>query len=101
MAATVPPTDEELDALILVRLRLIGIDLSVLPADDPNAPADQRRVLSSTRSILRTTVPTISDYLPDVQLHAPAMYPAALTKWTEEEGGRKSLSERRRALGWD
>ena len=46
-------------------------------------------------------MPTISDYLPDVQVHAPAMYPAALTKWTEEEDDRKSLSERRRALGWD
>ncbi len=100
MAMTEPPTDEELDALILVRLRLIGIDLSVLPADDPDAPADQRRVLSSTRGILRSTVPVISDYLPDVQEHAPAMYPAALTEWTEEDGGRKSLRERRRALGF-
>ena len=101
MATTVPPTDEELDALILVRLRLIGIDLSVLPADDPSAPADQRRVLSSTRGILRNTVPTISDYLPDVQVHAPAMYPAALPAWTEEKDGRKSLRDRRRPLGWD
>ena len=41
-----PPTDAELDALILARLALVGIDLEQLPLSDPSAPADQTRVMS-------------------------------------------------------
>ncbi len=84
MAATVPPTDAELDAWIQARLQLIGIDLTQLPLNDPAAPADQTRVLASLRSFLRTTPPVISAYSPDVQEHPPVLYPAPLTAWTKE-----------------
>lgn len=98
--ATTPPTDAELDAYILTRLRLIGIDISVLPVNDPSAPADQTRVISSTRNILRNTVPAISNYVANVQEVPPALYPAPLTEWTKEPGTRKSLDDRRRELGF-
>jgi len=80
----VDPTDEELNTFILSRLALIGVDLSVLPDDDPSAPADRRSVLASVRSFLRNTPPTISDYEIDTQDHPPALYPAELTAWTQE-----------------
>ena len=85
MATTTPPTDAELDAWIDARLRLIGIDLTQLPDNDPGAPADQTRVRASLRTFLRTTVPVISDYAPDVQRHPPVLYPAPFTAWTEED----------------
>lgn len=72
------PTDAELDAYILTRLKTIGIDLSVLPEDDSSAPADRRRILASARRMLRTTIPAISDFVVDPQEFPPAMYPAAL-----------------------
>ena len=71
-------TDAELDAYILTRLRSLGVDLSVLPEDDPDAPADQRRILMGARRFLRSTPPAIMAFDPDVQVVAPVMYPAAL-----------------------
>lgn len=79
------PTDEELNTFILSRLALIGVDLSVLPEDDPSAPADRQGVLASVRSFLRTTPPTISDHPLDTQAVPPVLYPAELTAWTQEE----------------
>ena len=74
-----PPdlTDEELDAYILTRLRSVGVDLSVLPEDDPDAPADRRRILESARRFLRSTPPALLDLEIPVQEVPPAMYPAA------------------------
>jgi hypothetical protein len=77
-----PPTDAELDALILARLALVGIDLEQLPLSDPSAPADQTRVMSSLRSFLRSTPPVISAYSPSVQDHPPVVYPAPFSAWT-------------------
>jgi hypothetical protein len=74
-------TDEELNAYILTRLRLIGVDIGVLPEDDADAPADQRRVLASARNLLRNTVPVISDFVIDVQEVPPMLYPAGFTSW--------------------
>ncbi|HKJ02954.1 MAG TPA: hypothetical protein VJ997_10880 [Longimicrobiales bacterium] len=71
-------TDEELDAYIRTRLRQAGVDIGVLPADDPDAPADQRGILEGARRFLRSTPPAILGFEPDVQLVAPALYPAAL-----------------------
>ena len=85
MATTIPPTDAELDAWIHARLRLIGIDLTQLPADDPAAPADQTRVLASLRGFLRTTVPVVSGFAPDVQRHPPVLYPAPFAAWTGDD----------------
>jgi hypothetical protein len=75
------PTDAELDAYILTRLRLIGVDLSALPEDDASAPADQRRILASARTLLRNTVPVISAFTMDVQEVPPMLYPAGFTSW--------------------
>jgi hypothetical protein len=72
-------SDEELDVYILTRLKILGIDLSVLPLDDRDSPADQRRILNSARNILKNTVPVISGYDMDVQEVPPVMYPAALS----------------------
>jgi hypothetical protein len=71
-------SDEELDAYVLTRLRLAGVDLGVLPVDDPDAPADQLRILSGARRFLRGTPPEILGLEMDVQAVAPVMYPAAL-----------------------
>lgn len=70
--------DEDLDRLILTRLTLLGVDLSVLPEDDPDAPADQRRILASARRFLRSTPQALADFPMDPQEVAPIMYPAAL-----------------------
>lgn len=51
--------DEALDRWILTRLTLTGVDLGVLPEDDPGAPADQVRILRSARSFLRSTLPVL------------------------------------------
>lgn len=79
-----PPTDAELDVHIRARLQALGIDLSVLPADDPDAPADQARVLASARAILRETVPAIVAWQVDAQAVPPVLYPAQWTAWTAE-----------------
>lgn len=72
-------TDAELDAFIHARLEAAGVDLSVLPEDDPDAPADQKRILEGARRFLRSTPPVILGFEPDVQEVAPSMYPAALS----------------------
>ncbi len=71
-------TDEELDRYVLVRMRLAGIDLSVLPEDDPSAPADRTRILRSARSFLRGTVTALAERELDPQAFPPMVYPAAL-----------------------
>jgi len=71
-------TDEELDAYILTRLRSLGVDLGVLPEDEPDAPADRRRILTGARRFLRSTPQAILAWEPDPQAVAPAMYPASL-----------------------
>lgn len=76
------PTDEELDRFILLRLRQLGIDLSVLPEDDADAPADRRRILRSARRFLRNTPPDILAFEMDAQAVAPAMYPAETARRT-------------------
>lgn len=70
-------SDEELDILILTRLKLLGVDLSVLPEDDRDAPADRRRILASARRFLRSTPAAIADFQMDPQDVPPVMYPAA------------------------
>lgn len=76
------PTDEELDAWITARLELAGVDLGVLPEDDPEAPADRRRILASARRFLRRTPPAILALEMDVQDVPPSMYPAELAART-------------------
>ncbi len=75
--------DEELDRWILTRLAMVGVDLGVLPEDDPDAPADQRRVLVSLRQILRERMPVVSDYPLDPMQFPPVLYPAHLPEVRE------------------
>lgn len=78
--------DEELDAYILTRLKSLGVDLGVLPEDEPDAPADRRRVLLGARRFLRSTPQAILAWEPDPQRVAPAMYPASLAPALRERG---------------
>lgn len=76
-------TDAELDVYIFARLRLAGIDLSVLPEDDAAAPADQRRILESARRFLRATPAAIRDFEIDPQEVPPVFYPGGFSAWTD------------------
>ncbi|GGK64078.1 hypothetical protein Sme01_26000 [Sphaerisporangium melleum] len=97
----VPPTDAELNSLIIARLASLGIDLSQLPAgtaSDPETGSPGRdAVLASLRSFMRGTVARIAAYqLPPPsgtvpvdpaaaaalsQQRAPMMYPSISTEW--------------------
>lgn len=79
-------TDDELDAYILARLRMAGVDLGVLPESDPSAPADRKRILSSARGFLRTTPSAILAFEPKVQSVPPTLYPAARSVAVRKEG---------------
>lgn len=70
--------DEDLDRYILTRLAMAGVDLSVLPDDDPSAPADRLRILRSARAFLRDAIPSISALRLDPEAAPPEFYPAAL-----------------------
>ena len=71
-------SDEELNSYISTRLKILGVDLSVLPEDDEDAPADQKRIMESARQFLRNTPRAIIEYYMDPQEVPPEMYPAAL-----------------------
>ncbi|QKE00270.1 hypothetical protein [Nocardioides marmotae] len=87
MAAPTPPDDAALNTYILTRYALMGIDISVLPADDPTAVMDQRRVLEDARRTVRDDV-VAANFPLDPQFHAPALYPAPfLEAWTEDSRG--------------
>jgi hypothetical protein len=77
------PTDEELDRYIRTRYALLGVDISVLPVDEPDAPMDQVRLLANGRSILRQEV-VAADFEMDPQLHLPVPFPSPLLAWTGE-----------------
>lgn len=81
-----PLTDAELDAYILARLKLAGIDLSVLPEDDARAPADQRRILASARRFLRSTPAAVRKFALDPQELPPILYPGRFGTWPGGEG---------------
>lgn len=81
-------SDDELDRYILTRLRLAGVDLGVLPEDDPDAPADRKRILAGARRFLRSTPAAILDFEMDDQEVAPMMYPAALAPDRTVDGRR-------------
>ena len=81
MAIPPPPTDAELDVYIRTRFALIGIDISVLPENDPTAPMDQARVMANARSTLRGEV-AYANYVPDQQGHLAVLYPSPMSVWT-------------------
>ena len=77
------PTDEELDAYILTRYALLGIDISVLPEADEDAPMDQERLLANGRSILRQDAEA-ADFEIDPQFNLPVASPAPASVWSGE-----------------
>lgn len=79
--AVSPPTDEELNAYIKIRYALLGIDISVLPENDPVAPMDQARVLTAARSTIRQDA-EIAAYPIDQQADLATFYPVQLAQWT-------------------
>ncbi|HMG45104.1 MAG TPA: hypothetical protein VK611_27480 [Acidimicrobiales bacterium] len=81
--AVSPPTDTELDALAKTYWALLGIDISVLPVDDPAAVVDQTRCLSSARSTLRGEVDITEFAGLDAQADVAVLYPAPFAEWTE------------------
>lgn len=79
-------SDAELDAYVLTRLRELGIDLRVLPEDDPDAPADRTRILASARRFLRSTPKVVREFAIDPQEVPPVLYPAEFEGRTRETG---------------
>jgi len=67
--------DEELDRYVLTRLAIVGVDLSVLPEDDPEASVDRVRILRSARAFLRSTVSPLSGFELDPDTALPSLYP--------------------------
>jgi hypothetical protein len=86
IVAVTPPTDAELDALARTYWALLGIDISVLPENDPAAVVDQARCLSSARSTLRSEVEITQFTGLDDQADIAVLYPAPFAEWTEGEG---------------
>jgi hypothetical protein len=86
--AAPPPTDAELDTLARSYWALLGIDISVLPVEDPTAVVDQVRCLASARSTLRGEVP-IAEYAGlDPQADIAVLYPVPFSQWTAAGRGR-------------
>lgn len=84
MPPPTPPTDAELDAYILTRYALLGVDISVLPVSDPDAPMDRERLLENGREILRQEV-AAADFPIDPQLHLPTPFPVQFAVWARED----------------
>lgn len=93
-----PPTDAELDTMILARLASMGIDITQLPpgttADPETGSPGQLSVLASLRSFVRGTVTTLSGWtVPgpggslDPRLSQqgppPLLYPSIVSAWTD------------------
>jgi hypothetical protein len=100
LAIPTTPTDAELDAYILFRFGMLGIDISVLPFDDPDAQVDQVSVLQGCRSALRQSLQLL-EYELDQQKHIATYYASPQSAWTTpDDDDRKSLRERKQALGY-
>lgn len=79
--------DEALDAYVLARLAMLGVDLSVLPEDEADAPADRARILESARRFLREVPGAIAALELDPEDGPPGLYPAGWSRWTREPEG--------------
>jgi hypothetical protein len=96
--APTPPTDAELNTLIIAQLASLGIDLDQLPAgtaaDPVTGTPGRDSVLASLRSFMRSTPPTLAGYqMPTPgaadpasamalsQQPAPMLYPSISTEW--------------------
>lgn len=81
MAEPTVPTDAELDEYILFTLGMLGIDISVLPASDPDALVDQADVLSSCRGRIRNNLQVLQLEL-DPQYNLATYYASPQAAWT-------------------
>lgn len=100
MAVPTNPSDAELDAYILFRFGMLGIDISVLPFDDDNAQVDQVSVLQGCRQTLRQSLQLL-EYELDVQTHIATYYASPQWAWTQfDEDDRQSLAKRKQSLGY-
>jgi len=79
--ATTPPTSAELEAIARSTFALLGIDISVLPENDPAAPMDQARVIAASIAILAKE-PILAAYEVDGQADATTLYPTPFVEWT-------------------
>lgn len=84
MAEPTTPTDAELDAFIAFRLGMLGVDLSVLPVDDPAAPVDQVRAYATMRSTLRSQIQLL-EYPLDPQYTIATYYASPQLAWTDPD----------------
>jgi hypothetical protein len=82
MAVPTTPTDAELDAYILFTFGMLGIDISVLPPDDPDAPADQAGVLEACRDRIRDNLEVL-EFALDPQYHLATYYASPQAAWTK------------------
>lgn len=98
MADPTNPTDAELDAYIQFRLGMLGIDLSVLPVDDPSAPADQVRAFSTMRSTLRNQIQLLEFPL-DPQYTIATYYASPQLAWTDPESDPYCLRKNKPGKG--
>lgn len=93
-----PPTDAELDTMIIARLASLGIDITQLPAgsvaDPVTGSPGQTTVLASLRGFVRGTVAEVAAYrvpgpggstdaLLSQQGPAPLLYPSITSAWTQ------------------
>lgn len=100
MATPTNPTDAELNAYILFRFGMLGIDISVLPYQDASAQVDQVSVLSGCRSTLRQSLQLLQ-YDLDVQTHIATYYASPQWAWTlPEPEERVSNSQKKLGLGY-
>lgn len=84
MADPTTPTDAELDAFIAFRLGMLGIDLSVLPFDDPDAPVDQLSCYETMRSTLRNNI-VLMEFPLDPQYTIATYYASPQSAWTDPD----------------
>ena len=82
MAEPTVPTDAELDQYILFRFGMLGIDISVLPYDDPAAAVTQLDVLESCRDVIRNAL-TVLEYPLDPQYTIATYYASPQSAWTD------------------
>ncbi|MET7401951.1 hypothetical protein ABZS66_51560 [Dactylosporangium sp. NPDC005572] len=87
---------EQLNAFIVARLAISGIDFNLLPADPDPATGvpTQTQVLSSLRSFLLANPAAVNGWRPSAdaalgqQLAPPLEYPSITEAWTGKADGR-------------
>jgi hypothetical protein len=84
MAEPTVPTDDELDQYILFRFGMLGVDISVLPYDDPDALVTQLDVLEGCRGVIRNAL-TVLEFPLDPQYTIATYYASPQSAWTDPD----------------